>query len=172
MADVAVELAVVKVAGVADGGAPHLAGGIGIAAEDCQAGWTADGREHAVARAVIGPGNAVRLQNRIADALLYEQAVHSGIVAAFGEPKALRFAAEKLLVMPHAHADLRPHRRFVYGEQRQIAMGGRTPDHLDFAGLLKALEAVHEIFVVARHERFAHLKQQIVIHAGERMKAR
>ncbi len=94
VADVAIELAVVEIAGIAFGAAPDLLGGIRIAPEGGYSGGTLDGRVDSIPGADAGVCDAVGFEDGVADAVIGENPVEARIVAAFGEPEALGRAAE------------------------------------------------------------------------------
>src|SRR6266567_2946670 len=122
--DVAVELTVIEIAGIAGDRAPDLARGVRVAPERRHTGRATDGGVDAVSRPLIGPRDTVGFQDRVVDTVLPQDAVNSGIKTALRQPEASRAAAEDLPVMFHAHANLGPHGGWVYGEQGKISVGG------------------------------------------------
>ena len=89
-ADVAVELAVDVIAGIAFDGAPDLLGRFGVAAH---AGDAALGAHDRGVDAVLGPRlgeqDAVRIDEEVADAAVAEDFIDARRVAALGQPDAL-----------------------------------------------------------------------------------
>ena len=170
-ADVAVELAVVGVAGVAVLGAPDLHRRLGVAAEGGRPAGREDGRVDAVARARRGVGDAVGVDEEEAQPLLGEQLVEAGVVAALGQPDAGRVARRSGAGgWRRGHRDLGPHRLRVHLHQRQEAVGGAAGDELEAARLLQAAEGGHQVAVVALDEerRAARANSCLVVERQRR----
>src|SRR2546425_5414308 len=113
VADVAVELAIIEIARIANRGTPNLTRGIGITAEGGNTGRASDGCVDAVSRPVVRPRHAVGFKNGVPYTVFPQKAVHARVVAALREPKTLRRLPENLPVVLHANSDLRPYRGFI-----------------------------------------------------------
>ena len=116
VADVAVELAIIEIARIANRGTPNLTRGIRITAEGGNTGRANDGCVNAVSRPVVRPRHAMGFQNGVPYTMFPQKAVHARVVAALREPKTLRRLPENLPVVLHANLDLCPHRGFIYGK--------------------------------------------------------
>src|SRR5262249_46849300 len=105
--NVAVEVAVVVIAGVALDGAPDLLGGFGVAGQDGDVGFGAeDGGVDAVLGARLGEQNAVGVGEEVANAGVAQLLIDAIDVAALRQPDAARAAAEVSLELPTADLDL------------------------------------------------------------------
>ena len=173
--DVAVEVAVVPVAGVAVACAPHLTGGLGITPERCHAGPAIEWRVGAVARGAVGQQDAVGVDEEVADRRLAQQLVDAGNVAAFREPHPPRTAAEVALVQVGGDVHLGAQRCPVAIEKRKERVGGRRGDDLESTRLLEAAKGPHQVPLVAtpgvanRLEALpVHLRQPVVLGFGAR----
>ena len=89
VADVAIELAVIEIAGITFGGTPHLLGGIGIAPESREARRALQRRIDAVFGTRAGVRNAVRFENGVADTEFRQDPVDPRVIAAFRKPESL-----------------------------------------------------------------------------------
>ena len=118
-ADVAVEVAVARVARVALLRAPDLLAALDVATERRDARAAVDGRVHAVERPRLGEEDAVRVDEEEADALFAHQLVDARHVAAFAQPHPLRAPAEEPLVDARRGVDLRAERSPVAVEQAE-----------------------------------------------------
>src|SRR5207248_2481545 len=98
-ADVAVEIAITRVAGISFVPAPDLFGGIELATERGDAVRREDGREHAVARPRPRVQHTVRVRDEPADVRLLQNSFHAGGVGAFRQPDAARIATETTAIM-------------------------------------------------------------------------
>ena len=147
--DVAIEVAVVPVAGVTVAGAPHLPGGLGITAECCHAGPAIERRVGPVHGGAVGQQDAMGIDEEIPDRGLAQQLVDSGNVAAFREPHSSWTAAEVALVQVGRDVHLGAQRCPVAIEKRKERVGGRRGDDLESTRLLQAAKGPHQIPVVA-----------------------
>ena len=148
-ADVAIEIAVARVAGITLMFAPDLAGGIVVAAKGGHAPGCINRRVGAVARAGLGMQNAVRIENEPADIGLLQKIFHAAQVRAFGQPDAARRPAETAHIMFARSEDLTADGLRVVGHQRQQPMGGGGGDDLQQAGVLKLFKRADEIALMA-----------------------
>ena len=140
-ADVAVEVAVVRVARVALLGAPDLLGRLHVAAEGGDAARAVERRVDAVDRAAIGEQDAVRVDEEVADRRLAQQLVDARDVAALAEPHAARAVAEVALVEIGGDVDLGADGGPVAVHEREEGVRRGRGDHLDAAGLLEPRKA-------------------------------
>ena len=149
-ADVAVEVAVVRVAGVAVLGAPHLLGRLGVAAESGHAARAVERRVDAVDRTAIGVEDAVRVDEEVADARFAQQLVDAGDIAALAQPHAPRAAAEVLLVEVGGDVNLGAHAPPscgpCSGKKACVAVTVMTSRH---ARVLQVAEAPDQVALVA-----------------------
>ena len=127
-ADVAVEIAVARVAGITFVLAPDLPRGIEVAPERGDAVGREDRRERAVARTRLGVQNAVRVENEPADVRLLQKLLDAAGVGAFRQPDAARIAPETAAVMVARGEDLRADGRRMVGHQRQQSVRGGGGD--------------------------------------------
>ena len=170
-ADVAVEVAVARVAGIALVFAPDLLRGIEIAPEGRDAVLREDGREHAVARARLRVQQAMRVHDEPADVRLLQHMLHAIHVGALGQPDAARVLPEAFAVMIARGQDLRADGRRMRGQQRQQSMRRRRGDDFQFARVLKLAERADEIAVIAEiilaqpHEPLVIEEREFVIRA-------
>ncbi len=152
-ADVAVEVAVVVVAGVALDGAPDLLGRLGVAAEGGDGGAGAlDRGVDAELRPRRGEQDAVRVGEEVADAGVVEQVLDALDVAALRQPDALRPFAEVPFKLAAADLDLCPAGVLVAVHQRQKAVRGAAGDQLQLARLEEAAEAAQEVVAILPNE--------------------
>ncbi len=175
VADVAIEVAVVRIAGVAFLRAPDLHRGLDVAGEGRDTRAAVDGGVRAVDGGRIGVEQSVGVDEEVADSGLAQELVDGGHVAALAEPHAGRPAAEVLLVEIRGHVHLRPDRRPVAIHQREEGVRGGGGDHLQPAGVAQLPERAHQIAVVAapgvaqRQEAIAvHPCQPLVVGLGLR----
>ena len=139
-ADVAVEVAVERVAGVALLGAPHLLRGLGVAAEGGHAGGAVDRRVDAVHRRPVGVLQGVGVDQEVADAGLAQQLVAARDVAALAQPHAARAPAQVLLVEVRRGVDLGAHGRPVAVHHGEEGVGGGRGDDLHPPRVLQLAE--------------------------------
>src|SRR5207249_12042077 len=97
--DVAVEIAVARVAGITLVPAPNLFGGIQVAAESSDAVRREDRRKHAEARTRVGVQHAVRVRDEPADVRLLHNIFHTAGVTAIGKLDAARVGTDTTAVM-------------------------------------------------------------------------
>src|SRR5262249_45389045 len=147
-ADVAVEVAVVVVAGVALDGAPDLLGRFGVARQDGDsAPGTDDGGVDPVARTRLGEQHAVGVGEEVADAPVLEQIIAALDVAALRQPDAARPAAEVPLELAGPDLDLGAGGVAV-DRERQKAVRRAAGDQLQLARVEEPLEAVKQVVAV------------------------
>jgi hypothetical protein len=115
VADIAVELAVIEVAGIAVNRTPHLPGRVRVTAESGQTGGTVEGSIDAISRSLVRPRDALRFQDREPNPLVFQQSIQAGIVSALREPEAVRLPAKDLPIVLGPHPDLGAHCRFIDG---------------------------------------------------------
>ena len=156
-ADVAVEFAIVVIAGIALDGAPDLLGRFGVAGQARRRRCSGHriGRIDAVARPRLGEENAVRVGEEIANAAFAQQLIDARRVAALRQPDALRPSAEMPLELAAADLDLGPTRVLVVDHQRQKAVRRAAGDQFELAGLEEAAKAVEEVVAVLLDEDIA-----------------
>ena len=123
-ADVAVEIAVTRVAGIAFVLAPDLPRGIEVAPERGDAVGREHRRERAVARTRTRVQHAVRVEDEPADVRLLQKCFDAGDVGAFRQPDAARVAAETTAIMVARRQDLRADGRRMARQQRQQPVRG------------------------------------------------
>ncbi len=109
-ADVPVEVAVHRVGRVADVGAPHLLGGLGVAGVDRHARLGERRSVHRQERPRLGVGEPVRIEEGEAEPLVGEDPLEARVVAALGEPEAGGPLPEGTGVLGDAHRHLPAHR--------------------------------------------------------------
>ncbi len=167
-ADVAIELTVDVIAGIAFDGAPNLLRRLGVAphAGDAALG-THDRRIHAVLRPRLREQDAVGIDEEVADAALFENFIDAGDIAALGQPHALRAFAEMPLELAATDLDLGAHGVGVVGHERQEAVRRAARDELEPAGLEESAKAVIEVIVVLPDENIARPQEAVMIHVGE-----
>ena len=170
-ADVAVELAVDRIARIAVLRTPHLHRTLRIAGERGHAGGRVDRRVHAAARTRHRVGERVRVDEEEADVLGRQVLVDPRRVPAFGQPDAARIAAEVHPVVRAGHLDLRAD-GLGMDHQRQKAVGRATGDDLEGAGVLETLEAAHQIAAVAIVEQAPQMIVALAVVPGERAEVR
>src|SRR5207245_707257 len=85
-ADVAVKIAVARVAGVAFVAAPDLAGGVPVAAKGGNAFGSEDGGEDGITRLRAGVENAVGVSNEPTDVRLLQHVLDAFGIGALGQP--------------------------------------------------------------------------------------
>ncbi len=134
-ADVAVKIAVARVAGVTLVLAPDLPGGIVVAAEGGDAVGRVNRREGAVTRARARVQHAVGVENEPADVGLLQKRLDAGGVGAFRQPDAARVAAKAAPVMVARGQNLRADGRRMVRQQRQQPVRGGGGD--DFNPVLR-----------------------------------
>src|SRR2546428_282925 len=132
-ADVAVKIAVARVAGVAFVATPDLAGGIAVAAKSGHAFR----REDRIARLRVGVENAVGVSNEPTDVGLLEHLLEAFGVGALGQPDTARVAAKTRAVMIASDEDLCANGRRMGGQEREQSMGRGAGDDFQLAGLLE-----------------------------------
>ncbi len=162
-ADVAVEVAVVRVARVALLGAPDLLAALDVATERRDPRPAVDGGVHAVERTRVREEDAVGVDEEEANALFAHQLVDARHVSAFAEPHPLRSPAEEALVDAGRRVDLRPERRPVAIQQREERVRCRARDDLEAAGVLQGTVAANEVPVVAP-PAVADLVEALAVH--------
>src|SRR5947209_5657496 len=122
-ADVAVEVAVDVVAGVAFDRAPDLLGRFGVARQHGHAAaGTLDRGVDAVLRPRLREHDAVRVGEEVADAGVTEYLIYAWRVAALRQPDPFGPLAEMTLELAAADLHLRAHRVLVDRHQRQEAV--------------------------------------------------
>ena len=139
-ADVAVEITVTRVAGIAFVLAPDLPRGIKVAPERCDAVWRENRRERAVARARARIQNAVRVEDEPADVRLLQKNFDAGNVGAFRQPDSARVAPEATAIMVARRQNLRADGRWMIREQRQQSVRRAGGDDFQRAFVLKPSE--------------------------------
>ncbi|GEM_PF-1197403 len=143
--DVAVEIAVARVAGVAGLAAPDLARALRIAAKRGDAFRGKDGRKHRVARARARVQKAVRVGDEPPEVRSLQDLLQGLDVSAFRQPDAPRLAAKAMLVMVARHPHLRPQGRRVIRQQRQQGVRGGAGDDFQVARFLELPEGPHQV---------------------------
>ena len=173
--DVAIEVAVVPVAGVAVSRAPHLPRGLGITSESCHTASAIERCIGAVDGSAVGQQDAVGVDEEVPDRRLAQQLVDARGISAFREPHPPWPAAEVPLVQVRRDVYLRAQRRPVAIEQWKKRVGGRGGDDLEPTSLLEAAKGPHQIPLVAapgvtnRLEAIpVHLRQPVVLRLGAR----
>jgi hypothetical protein len=154
-AQILVELAVGRVARIADFGRPHLPPRTPVAAERADAGGERDRTRGAEGALRTRREHAVRLEDDVVDSVARERRVDAGDVGAFGKPKALRRAAEDFAIERNADGDLKAPGLFRRG-QRQNRVRRRRGEDLDPTLILMATERADEIAPLG-DEMVAHL---------------
>ena len=129
-------------------------------------------RVDAVARARRGVGDAVGVDEEVADALLRQHLVEAREVAALRQPDARRAPPEVAPVVGRGHRDLGPHRLRVLLHERQEAVGGAAGDELELPGVLQPPEGAHQVAVVAVVEEAAQLPELVPVVLGEPVEGR
>src|ERR1035437_1064281 len=118
-ADVAVEVAVARVARVTGVPAPHLPGGIGVAAKGGDAVGCEDGRKRCVTWLWPRVQNAVRISNEPMEVGLLQYIVQAFHISALRQPDAPGLAAKAAPVMVARYQHLCAQGRRMIGQQRQ-----------------------------------------------------
>ena len=118
----------------------------------------------AVERARVGEEDAVRVDEEVADALLAQELVDAGHVAALAEPHALRAPAEEALVDVCAAVWICARKaaqlRSSSGKNGCVAVQVMISS---LPGVLEGAEAAHEIAVVAA-PAVADLVEAVAVH--------
>src|SRR5262249_40199896 len=163
-ADVAIELAVDVVARIAFDGAPNLLGGLGVAphAGDAALG-THDRSIDAVLRPRLREQDAVRIDEEVADAALFEDFIDARDIAALGQPHALRAFAEMPLELGATDFNLGTHGVDVVGHERQEAVRRAARDEFELAGLEESAKAVIEVIAILLDENIPRPQEAVMI---------
>ena len=169
--DVAVEIAILNVAGITFFAAPDLARGIEVATECSQTVRRKNRREYAVARTRFRVENSVRVDDEPADVRFLKKIFHAIDVSAFRQPDAARIAAETASIMIARDKDLRADRLRMIGHQRQERVRRGGGDDFEFSLLLKFAKRANEIFSVSEIG-IAHRRETMVIHPRKQMNRR
>src|SRR5579883_307341 len=126
-ADVPVEVAIVRVARVSDVARPHLPARLDVPREEGDAVRARDGRVHAERRPGARVQQAVRVEDREADAGARDLVVEARVVGALREPGPGRRAPDDALESADAELELGADPLGRPGRQaRQVAMRGRA----------------------------------------------
>ena len=144
-ADVAVKIAVARVAGVAFVLAPDLPRGIVVAAKGGDAVGRENRRKGAVTRARPRVQHAVRVEDEPADVRLLQKRFDAVDVGAFRQPDAARVAAKATPVMVARGQNLRAEGRRMVRQQRQQPVRRGGGDDFDAALVLKFAERGDEV---------------------------
>ena len=136
VAEVAIELAIVGVAGIADVRAPDLFAGLGVAREDGHAFRGDDRRVDSALRARLAVEDGVGVGDEKVDPGLAQVPVVARIERAFSQPDAARRSPEMLDVILPRDLNLSALDRLVR-HQRQIAVRRAAGDDLQEAFVLK-----------------------------------
>src|SRR5262249_24575047 len=107
-ADIAVEIAIIRVARISFFRAPNLLRALHIAPERRHPGAAIDGRVHPEDGSRIGEQDAVRVDEEEANPLFAQELVDAGDVPALAEPDPLRAPPEEALVRRARSVHLRP----------------------------------------------------------------
>ena len=110
-ANIFVEVTVVRIARIADLGAPNETRSLHITPESRNSRWTNYRGVGTVARFSTSLSQPVSFENRVANALIGQHVVQSGVIRALRQPKAQRIATEKTSIGLHAEAHLSPNGR-------------------------------------------------------------
>jgi len=170
-ADVPVELAVDRVAGVAVLGAPDLHRAFRVARERRHAARRVHRRVHAPPRPRNGVGEGVRIDEEEADVLRRQIAIDPRGIPALGQPDAAGVPAEMHPVMHAGDLDLRADRLLV-DHQGQKPVGSAAGDDLHRPRVLQALEGADQVPAVSIVEQAAQMVEALAVMPGERSELR
>src|SRR2546423_196961 len=106
--EVAVELTIHRITGIADHRTPDLLACLQVASEDGDSVRTTHGRINAVARARLAVENRVRVGDEVFNARVFQQGFDARLVGAFGKPYAARATAKMFAIILDCDFDLRP----------------------------------------------------------------
>src|SRR5439155_4262977 len=165
--DVAVEIAIARIARVTFVPAPDLFGGIEVATERGDAVWGEDRGEHAVTWTGPGVEHAVRVRDKPTNVRLLQNEFHAGGVSAFGQPDAARIATKAGAVVVARRENLGADRRRMIGQQRQQRVRGGAGDDFQSAAFLEFAERADQIPAVG-DVGLADVDESLVIHFRER----
>ena len=164
-ADVAVEIAIGRVARVALLRAPDLPAGVPVAPKRRRTRRGESGRVDRVTRPRIPKHDPVRIDHEPAQVRLREHPVEAGGVGAFRQPDAARVAAEGRAVVVPRDEDLRAHRLGELLHERQKAVRRRAGDDLEHAAILQRGECGDHVAMPALHVVAPALEQPVVVEA-------
>src|ERR1039458_2722179 len=136
-ADVAVEIAVARVAGITFVLAPDLPRGIEVAPKRGAAVRRVERRKGAVTRTRLRVQNAMRVEDEPADVGLLQKFLDAAGVGAFRQPDVARIAPATTAVMVARGEDLRANGRRMVRQERQQSVRGGGGDDFEDAGVLK-----------------------------------
>src|SRR6185503_16995475 len=142
--EVAVELAIIGIARIADLRAPDVLAGFNIAREGGNACGRDDRSIYAAPRLRIAKHYGVRVRDEEFYPRFFEQVINACVISAFGQPDAARRAPEMFYIIAAANFDLRA-ASFLPGHQRQKAVSRAAGDYFNRACFLKRAKPVDEI---------------------------
>jgi hypothetical protein len=169
--DVAVEVAVVSVAGVALARAPDLLRRLGVPREGRHARAAMDGRIAAVDGGAVDQHDAVGIDEEVPDRRLPQQLVDARHVTALREPHAARATPEVPLVQVGRYVNLGAQGRPVAIEKWKERVGGSGGDDLHPTRLLEAPERADQVPLVGA-PGVANRLEAIPVHLGQTMVVR
>src|SRR6266568_3785808 len=167
--NVAVELAVTRVARIASLPAPDLRGRIGVATERGEAGRRDERSKNSKPRLRTRVQNSMGVNNEPADVGLLQNRFHPLRVSAFRQPDAARVPAEAILVMVAGHKDLRANGRRMIGQQRQERVRGSAGDDFQLTQVLKFAKCSYEV-TVAGKVKLPQLTESVEVEQGQLVK--
>lgn len=141
---IAIELAIIRMPGVTDFGAPDLSGAFEVTRESGDAAGRDDGSEGTVARGRIALGESMRFEDEEGDAIFGEQCVDPGDESAFGEPDTAGSASEMFFIIIDGDADLRAS-SLIGRHERQEAVCSAASNDFEDAIILELFEDGQEL---------------------------
>src|SRR6266704_3714577 len=167
--NVAVELAVTRVARIASLPAPDLSGRIGVATERGEAGRRDERSKNSEPRLRTRVQNSMGVNNEPADVGLLQNRFHPLRVSAFRQPDTARVPAEATPVMVAGHKDLGANGRRMIGQQRQQRVRGGAGDNFQPAQVLKFAKCSHQV-ALAGKVKLPQLAEPAEVEPGQLVK--
>ncbi len=165
--NIAVEIAIPGIAGVAFDGGPDLHARLDIAAKGGGTGAGKERRVDAVTGTRIGVHDRVGIDHEPADVGFLQKLLDARGVGALGEPDAAWVAAKTFAVVIARDEDLSTDRFRILGHQRQIAVSRAASDDLQLARILEFAERREQVLIVLIDEDVAAIFQAVEIEPGE-----
>ena len=127
------ELAVARIAWIAAGAAPNLAGAAGVATKGGSSGSVEDRGKRAAAWKRGCVKDTVGFQNEVTQAGRFEMGIQAGRIAAFGQPDAPGCSAEKVEMLIACDLQLCADRGGVVCEQGKESVRGSAREDFEMS---------------------------------------
>ena len=164
---IAVEIAVLAIAGVTFFCAPDLFTGFDIATEGGGPCGGEDGGKDAVGGTGFGMEESVGIENEPADFGFLEVVFYSWVVGAFGQPDTAGIAPETLVVVVACDLDLGADGLRKFAHEGKKSVSGSAGNDFENASVLEFAEGVDEVAVVVVAKEGTAVVEALVVELGE-----